>query len=138
MPKRYLNPNELFPSLQYGFSQIVTSQGGRTVYLSGQVAWDAAQQLVGGTDLKAQTWQAMQNIDVAMQAAGGSLLDVVSLRIYIVKEKLGENEPISTALKTFFPSERAPATTWVGVYALANPAFLIEIEAVGVIEEGGV
>jgi len=38
MPKQYLNPKELFPSLQYGFSQIVTAHGDRTVYLSGQVA----------------------------------------------------------------------------------------------------
>jgi len=43
MPKTYLNPKELFPSLQYGFSQMVVSRGGQTVYLSGQVAWDAAQ-----------------------------------------------------------------------------------------------
>ncbi len=44
MPKEYLNPKELFPSLQYGFSQIVTTtHGGRTVYLSGQAAWDAGQ-----------------------------------------------------------------------------------------------
>ena len=50
-----------------------------------------------------------------MQAAGGSLADVVSLRIYIVKEKLGEMEPISAALKAFFPAERASATIWVGV-----------------------
>jgi enamine deaminase RidA (YjgF/YER057c/UK114 family) len=134
MPKQYLNPSDLFPSLQYGFSQIVTTAGGTTLYLSGQVAWDAQQQIVGGDDLGAQTRQALRNIDLAMQTAGGSLADVVSLRIYIVKEKLGELEPISAALKAFFPAERAPATTWVGVYGLANPAFLVEIEAIGVIE----
>ena len=38
MPKEIINPPELFDSLQYGFSQIVTSSGGKTVYLSGQVA----------------------------------------------------------------------------------------------------
>ena len=69
--------------------------------------------------------------------AGGSLADVVSMRIYVVKEKLADIEHhISAALKEFFPAERAPATTWIGVHALANNDFLIEIEAVGVVEAG--
>jgi len=68
--------------------------------------------------------------------AGGSLADVVSMRIYVVKEKLAETHHISAALKEFFPAERAPATTWVGVHALANSDFLIEIEPIGVVEEG--
>lgn len=38
--KEYIKPPEPFRSLQYGFSQIVTAAGGKTVYLSGQVAWD--------------------------------------------------------------------------------------------------
>ncbi len=41
MPKTYLNPSELFPSQQYGFSHIVVLRGGATVYISGQVGWDA-------------------------------------------------------------------------------------------------
>jgi enamine deaminase RidA (YjgF/YER057c/UK114 family) len=137
MPKEYLNPKELFPSLQYGFSQIVvTYGGGKTVYLSGQVAWDGQQQIVGGDDLGAQTGQTLRNIDIAMQAAGGTLADVVSMRIYVVKEKLAETHHVSTALREFFPAEQAPATTWIGVYALANPDFLIESEAIGSIEPG--
>jgi enamine deaminase RidA (YjgF/YER057c/UK114 family) len=136
MPKEYLNPTQLFPGRPYGFSQLVVTQGGKTVYLSGQVAWDAGQQIVGGDDLGAQTRQTLKNIETAMQAAGGGLTDVVSLRIYIVKEKLAEMHHISAALKEFFPEDHAPATTWIGVHALANSAFLIEIEAVGVIEPG--
>jgi len=134
MPKDYINPKELFPSLQYGFSQIVTSVGGKTVYLSGQVGWNEQQQMVGPNDLGAQTRQAFRNIDTAMQVAGGSIADVVSMRIYIVEEKLQETQPIKEALKAFFPSDRAPATTWIVVRALANQAFLIEVEAIGVID----
>lgn len=134
MPKKYLNPEELFPSLQYGFSQIVVSQGGRTVHLSGQVAWDEKQQLVGPDDLRVQTRQTLRNIETAMKLAGGSLADVVSMRIYIVQEKLDETHLISEALKAFFAADQAPATTWIGVPALANEEFLIEIEAIGMIE----
>lgn len=134
MPKEYLNPDTLFPSLQYGFSQIVTSQGGKTVYLSGQVAWTADQEIVGHGDLRAQAWQALQNVETAMQTAGGALTDVVSLRIYIAQRVMGENRAVGDALRAFFPADRPPATTWIGVPSLANEDFLIEIEAIGVIE----
>ena len=134
MPKEYLNPKELFPSLQYGFSQIVISRGSQTVYLSGQVAWDEKQHIIGNDDLQAQTRQAFRNIETAMKVAGGTLADVVSMRIYFVNEKLEETHHISEVLKEFFSEDRAPATTWIGVHSLANKDFLIEIEAIGVIE----
>ena len=92
--------------------------------------------MVGSNNLREQTWQAFRNIDTAMRAAGGNLADVVSMRIYIVEAKLAESSVIQEALKAFFPREIAPATTWIGVRALANPDFLIEIEAIGVIEGG--
>ncbi len=133
MPKEHLNPEELFPSLQYGFSQVVTSQGGKTVYLSGQVAWDKNQEVVGPGDLGAQTRQALRNLETAMRIAGGRLADVVSLRLYIVNYRQAEAGPISAALREFFPV-RPPTSTWIGVQALADEAFLIEIEAVAVVE----
>ncbi|MDX1615220.1 MAG: RidA family protein [Candidatus Promineifilaceae bacterium] len=135
MSKEYLNPAALFPSQQYGFSQLVTSPAGKLVFLSGQVGWDAEQTMVGKGDLRAQTWQALRNVEAAMQAAGGGLNDVVSLRIYIVAERLAESQHIQAALQTFFPAERAPAATWIGVPALANEAFLVEIEATAVIDD---
>jgi enamine deaminase RidA (YjgF/YER057c/UK114 family) len=137
MPKQRINPPELFPSLQYGFSQLVLSQGGRTVYVSGQVAWDAHEKIVGPGDLRAQTWQGLRNLQTALQAAGGALSDVVSLRIYIAHGELADTRAISEGLKEFFPPESAPTSTWIGVPGLADPDFLIEIEAVAVIEEAG-
>ena len=135
MPKEYINPKELFPSLQYGFSQIVTSSGGKMVFLSGQVGWNERQQMIGPDDLRAQTWQTIRNIETAINIAGGTLADIVSMRIYILEEKLEESYRIREALKEFFPQDRAPTTTWIGVRALANKEFLIEIEATGVIEK---
>lgn len=134
MPKEYINPKELFPSLQYGFSQIVTSTGSKTVYLSGQVGWNESQEIVGPNDLRAQTWQTFKNIETAMKAAGGTLADVVSMRIYIVETHLAESHHVKEGLQAFFPETQAPATTWIGVKALANEEFLIEIEAIGVLE----
>ena len=84
MPKEHINPTSLFPSVQYGFSQIVTARGGKTVYISGQTAWDAEKRIIGGKNLGEQTRQALRNIRTAVEAAGGNLTDVVSVRIYVV------------------------------------------------------
>ena len=135
MPKEHLNPPELFNSQQYGFSQIVTSRSGKTVYLSGQVGWDAQQQMVGPGDPLAQTRQTLRNIATAMQIAGGALRDVVSMRIYIVDDVMDDDSFMTQALLEFFPKDQLPATTWIGVKSLSNKDFLVEIEAVGVIEE---
>jgi 2-iminobutanoate/2-iminopropanoate deaminase len=136
MPKTYLNPDNLFQSTQYGFSQIVKSRGGTTVYMSGQVAWDAQQQIGAPNDLGVQTRRTLENVERAVVAAGGRREDIVSMRIYIVAEAMRPTTPVREALLEFFPPDRLPTTTWIGVTSLANPDFLIEIEAVAVIEDG--
>jgi enamine deaminase RidA (YjgF/YER057c/UK114 family) len=70
MSKTYLNPQALFPSQQYGFSQGVATLGKTTVYVSGQVGWNAMQQITEPADLGVQTRQALENIEVAFAAAG--------------------------------------------------------------------
>ncbi|MGE0444772.1 MAG: RidA family protein, partial [Vicinamibacterales bacterium] len=84
MPKEYINPASLFASQELGFSQAVATSGAaRTLYVSGQTAWDADGRIVG-MDLAAQTSQAFRNVDAAVKAGGGTIDDVVSLRIYVV------------------------------------------------------
>ena len=81
MSKAYLNPVALFPSQQYGFSQGVATVGKTTVYVSGQVGWNAAQQITDPADVGAQTLQALENVEIAVRAAGGTRTDLVSLRL---------------------------------------------------------
>lgn len=135
MPKEHLNPPELFPSLQYGFSQVVTTTPGKMIFISGQVAWDAQQNLVGSNDLKEQTLQSLRNIEKALHAAGGTLTDIVSMRLYIVDYASEKAPAIKDALLTTFGSRRPPACTWIGVSALADEGFMIEIEVVAVLAE---
>jgi len=135
MPKEYINPKSLFPSLPIGFSQIVAATGGKTIYLSGQTAWDPNKRIIGGADLGQQARQALRNVQTAIEAVGGTLEDVVVLRLYIVNYKPEHAETISGALREFFPEEKRPASTWLGVSALAVSDFLIEIEATAVICE---
>jgi enamine deaminase RidA (YjgF/YER057c/UK114 family) len=134
MPKEYLNPPSLFRSLDHGFSQVVAARGTQTLYVSGQTAWDANSQLVGGTDLASQARQAFRNVRTAVEAGGGSMSDVVSLRIYIVDYRPEKANAVGNALRESFSDSARPATTWIGVVSLADPGFLIEIEAIAVIE----
>ena len=135
MLKEHVNPPSLFPSLQNGFSQIATAQGGKTVYISGQTAWDANKQIVGGMDLGGQTRQALRNVRTAVEAVGGTMADVVSLRIYVVNYKPEDARVVGEALREFFPAEAPPTSTWLGVTSLAVRDFLIEIEAIAVVNE---
>jgi len=132
MSKKHLNPRQLFDSRQYGFSQIVTAPPGTLVFISGQVAWDESGQIVGPGDLGIQTRKALENVATAMESAGGTLADVVSMRIYIIAGVLDDSSAIREALLSFFPDD-PPATTWIAVPALANEDFLIEIEPIAVI-----
>lgn len=138
--KQYLNPPELFPSLQYGFSQVVTSPPGKLIFLSGQVAWDEREQLQGGDDLKAQTLHALRNVEIGLRAAGAILDDIVAMRLYIVDYRREKSAAIREALQETFAGRQPPVTTWIGVSALAGEGLLIEIEATaileGAIEEG--
>ncbi len=133
MDKQCINPKELFPSVQYGFSQIVVSNPGKMVFVSGQVAWDENMNIVGANDLKIQTQKAIDNLKIAMESAGGTLENIVMLRIYKVDYKSGDGTIISDILKKNFGTTSPPASTWVSVQGLANEGFMIEIEAQAVI-----
>ena len=134
MTKESINPPSVFRSLDHGFSQAVVASGRKTLYVSGQTAWDSHKQLVGGTDLEKQARQAFTNLQAVVEAAGGTLADVVSLRIYIVDYQPGRVAAVGSAFRHFFSGEPKPASTWVGVAALADPGFLIEVEATAVFD----
>lgn len=135
MTKIAINPEGLFQSRQYGFSQAVSTSGGRTVYFSGQVAWDEDQKIIGAGDLHAQTIQSLKNLELGISVSGGSMSDVVSLRIYIRHDVIDMGGFIRDGLLEFFPGDSPPAATWIGVPSLADKDFLIEIEAVAVIND---
>ena len=111
MPKEYVNPNNLFPSLPYGFSQVVIATGKKMVFISGQTAWDAEKNIVGGDSVLEQARQAFRNLETAMAAAGGTLKDIVTLRIYVVDYQAESGTAVGTALREFFSPENPPART---------------------------
>jgi enamine deaminase RidA (YjgF/YER057c/UK114 family) len=123
-----INPPELFDSRPAGFSQLVVAPaGGRTIYLSGQVAWDAERRIIGKGDLYTQVVESLRNIERALRHVGAGLEHVVALRLYIRHSHIGDHEAISAGLKHVF-GEALPCATWIGVPELANGDFLVEIE----------
>ncbi len=133
MTKQTLNPTTIYPTLEYGFSQMSVVEPGKTVYISGQVGWTPDKEIVGAGDLRAQTWQTFKNIETALAEVGGTLGNIVILRIYIIASEMKNSEAVSDALLHFFPVDSPPTSTWIGVESLANDDFLIEIEPIAVI-----
>ena len=123
------NPASL--SKPNGYTHVVETSGGRTVYVSGQIALDKTGTLVGAGDLKAQTRQVFENLKAALAAAGGTLDDVVKITIFMTD--LSQIQEFREIRNSYFPRE-VPASTLVQVVRLARPELLIEIEAVAVVK----
>ena len=77
----HVNPDNVPDYLTYGLSHAVVAEGGKTVYLSGQVGWNANSESVG-PDLAAQLAQAHENIRRVLAAAGGTVTDIVRLKTF--------------------------------------------------------
>jgi len=135
MAKEFIHPEKLanFPKL---FTQVVAVEAGgaKTVYVSGQVAIDKDGNLVGKGDLGAQADQVFQNLALALEAAGARPEDLVKLNTYIVGMKPEDGRTVGLARKKWFSQENVPASTMVGVQSLVMPDFLLEAEAIAVVE----
>ena len=118
MTKERINPPSVFRSLDHGFSQAVAASGRRTLYVSGQTAWDANKQLVGGSDLHAQARQALLNLRNVVEAGGGTLDDVVSLRTRPTKRRQSRAHFVSSF--PAMPFRPPPGWAWRSSRILAS------------------
>jgi enamine deaminase RidA (YjgF/YER057c/UK114 family) len=135
MPKEFLNPAGL-PNWSESFSQVVIMRTGptRTIHVSGQVAVDAENRVVGRGDLAAQADLAFRNLARALAAADAKPEDVVRLGIYVRDYRRDQAGVVRDAMRRVFTGDRLPASTWLGVQALALDDLLIEVEATAVVE----
>jgi enamine deaminase RidA (YjgF/YER057c/UK114 family) len=129
--KQHLNPPGI--STPTGYTHVVTAQPGRIVYIAGQVSLNEKGEVVGKGDLRAQTAQVFGNLTTALQAAGATWNDVVKMNTYIVNYSADVLPALRETRNKYITGPNPPASTLVGVQALARPDFLIEIEAVAVI-----
>jgi enamine deaminase RidA (YjgF/YER057c/UK114 family) len=117
-----------------GYAHVVTARGGKTVYVAGQLAADEQGNLVGRGDLKAQAQKVFENLRVALRAVGADFEDVVKLNTYVVGFRPEMLDTLRSVRSSFMGEVAVPASTLVGVQALAREGYLIEIEAVAVVD----
>lgn len=125
----FVNPTTI--AKPTGYTHVVISTGGRTVYISGQVALDPTGNIVGKDDFRAQTQQVFENLKKALEAAGATFKDVVKLNYYVVDMK--QIQTLREVRNLYVNTEAPPASTLVEVRRLARDELLIEVEAIAVV-----
>ncbi len=137
MPKRAeaVNPDAL--AKPRGYSHAWEAQGGKTLYLAGQVAFDRDGRVVGQGDLVAQFRQVCENLRAILVARGGRMTDIVKLTIYVLSKAdyQAKRQAIGAVYREYF-GRHFPAMTLVEVKGLYDEAqgCLIEIEGVAVLD----
>jgi 2-iminobutanoate/2-iminopropanoate deaminase len=131
MPKQAMSSPDIHePAGGTNYSQAFVVTGGRTIYVSGMTARDKNGQTVGVGDMRAQVTQVLENLKSVLAAAGATLSDVVKITIFTCDIKA--TQQTSDIRRTYF-SKPYPGSTLVEVSRLADPNFLVEIEAVAVV-----
>lgn len=131
MEKKFINPQSMVKPGAY--TPAISVNGGRTIYISGQVAQDGAGNIVGTGDLLAQTEQVYKNLATTLAASDASFDDVVKLNVYVVGYKPEHRAVLQSVREKFVNKDNPPASTLIGVQALARPEFMVEVEAVAVV-----
>lgn len=105
-------------------------EGGRLLYVSGQVAWDSSGNIVGKGDVRAQARQTFANLRGVLQAAGGDFGSLMKITTYITRI---EDFPTVAAVRGEIFQGELPASTLIVVKSLFHPDFLIEVEGVAAV-----
>jgi reactive intermediate/imine deaminase len=116
-----------------GYSQVVEVRGGRTLYISGQIAVDSSGNVVGSGDFNAQVKQVFANLKARLDESGASFNDVVKLNFYLVD---ADNLQIVRDIRdTYVNRKNPPASTLVVVKQLVRPDLLVEVDAIAVAKD---
>ena len=129
MPNQYFNPDTM--SKPRGYTHAVKT--GNTVYIAGQVSAGPDGNVVGKGDPEAQVRQIWRNIEAAVRAAGGSgLQNVVKTTTYVTS--INAAGALRKVREELFSTINPPTSTLLVISELASPDYLVEIEAIAVVE----
>ena len=129
MSARSLNPEGL-PKPAGPYVHLSVAEPGEIIFVSGQIALDADGNIVGEGDIEAQTRQVMENLGIALAAAGAGFGDVRKITNYLLD--VGEYPKVAP-IRAEYLTEPFPASTMIEVTGLLYPELLIEIEAIAVV-----
>ena len=131
MTLKCINPEDISTPLTY--SHVVVATGSRLVFIAGQVAEDSQGNLIGPGDMTVQARQVFANIGRALTAAGARPQQVTKLTIFVANYRREHLAMIEEGRISLF-GDHKPTDTLVGVAALSRPDYLLEIDAIAVID----
>lgn len=126
MSRIALNPPALAKPAGH-FSHGVAVEAGRTLYVAGQTPVDEQGNVICKGDPERQARQCYRNIQAVVEQAGGRLAHTAKIQVFVTD--LAYRNAVGRVRKEFFPND-PPASTFLVVSSLADPDFLVEIEAV--------
>jgi 2-iminobutanoate/2-iminopropanoate deaminase len=117
---------------QPAYSHVVTVQGpAKLIYIAGQLARDIDGNCVGKDDMRAQMEQVFHNLDRCLKAAGADWKDVVKTNTYVTDYEAFSH---CSDIRMRYFGIATPTSTTVQVVRLAGPDFMVEIEAIAVLD----
>lgn len=133
MPITHLNPETLPKNA--AFTQVISvTSDMRTLYIGGQNAVHATRGIIGPGDVRAQAEQAANNLKLALEAGGATFAHLVKCNIYLVAGQ-SPRAALEGWQRVWSGQSNPPCVTVLQVPGLANPDFLIEIDAIAAVPE---
>jgi len=128
---RHIIQSPQAPQPKTAYSQAIVATGTRFLFISGQVPVDKEGHLVGAGDFRAQAHQVFRNMQMQLEAAGASWDNVVKLTVFLTDMA---HFPIFNEVRQEYLRPPFPAATTCAVKALVEPQWLLEIEAIAVLD----
>ena len=128
---RFINPDTI--SKPVGYTHVVETTGSRTVYISGQVAFDLQGNIVGVNDMSAQAEQVFKNLQAALASVNAIFEDVVKFTFYMLD--ISQIQAVRDVRNRYINTATPPASTAVEVRQLFRKELLLEIEAIAVLRD---
>ena len=132
MPKQEVVSDRLARPNGHFAQATVAEARGRLVFVSGMTARDGEGRIVGVGDVAAQTHQVCQNVQAAVEAAGGTIEDIVRVDVYV--RDISQFDAIHAVREQYFTGV-APASTMVEISRFTREEYLIEINAIAVVRD---
>ena len=113
-----------------GYSQAVVTEGGRTIWMAGQVAAEDSSGRSLAADFDGQVREVFARLGRTLEEAGGRLADMVTMTVFITDARLGDR---FTQLRREIFGDDYPASALITVAGLARPEMLVEVQGIAVI-----